>query len=123
MARAYSCKRFPSAKVTVFRKETLETWSVTKKVSEMPFDQLDLKRAIAGDERAMQRLWSQHAPHIDAVVRRLCGDPELAAEHFFGMLAGHRQYRALLGVAEPGRPSDGTRAAETVRAFLRAYRV
>ena len=50
-------------------------------------------------------------------------DPELAAEHFFGMLAGHRQYRALLGVAEPGRPSDGTRAAETVRAFLRAYRV
>ncbi|PYO80076.1 MAG: RNA polymerase subunit sigma-24 [Gemmatimonadetes bacterium] len=46
----------------------------------MPFDQLDLKRAIAGDERAMQRLWSQHAPHIDAVVRRLCGDPELAAD-------------------------------------------
>ena len=28
----------------------------------------------------MQRLWSQHAPHIDAVVRRLCGDPELAAD-------------------------------------------
>src|SRR3954467_9580264 len=46
----------------------------------MPFDQLDLKRAISGDERAMQRLWSQHAPHIDAVVRRLCGDPELAAD-------------------------------------------
>src|SRR3954470_6410363 len=46
----------------------------------MTFDQLDLKRAIAGDERAMQRLWSQHAPHIDAVVRRLCGDPELAAD-------------------------------------------
>src|SRR4026209_909672 len=48
-------------------------------MSEMPIDQLDLKRAIAGDERAMQRLWSQHASHIDAVVRRLCGDPELAA--------------------------------------------
>src|SRR6476661_9692758 len=46
----------------------------------MPIDQLDLKRAIAGDERAMQRLWSQHSPHIDAVVRRLCGDPELAAD-------------------------------------------
>ena len=60
--------------------ETLDTWGVTKKMSEMPFDQLDLKRAIAGDERAMQRLWSQHAPHIDAVVRRLCGDPELAAD-------------------------------------------
>ncbi|PYO09257.1 MAG: RNA polymerase subunit sigma-24 [Gemmatimonadetes bacterium] len=53
---------------------------MTKKVSEMPIDQLDLKRAIAGDERAMQRLWSQHAPHIDAVVRRLCGDIELAAD-------------------------------------------
>src|SRR5437763_14128188 len=46
----------------------------------MPFDQLDLKRAIAGDERALQRLWSQHAPHIGAVVRRLCGDPDLAAD-------------------------------------------
>jgi len=50
-------------------------------------------------------------------------DPGLAAEHFFGMLAGHRQYRALLGVAEPAHPSDDTRAAETVRAFLRAYRL
>jgi RNA polymerase sigma-70 factor, ECF subfamily len=49
-------------------------------MSEMPIDQLDLKRAIDGDERAMQRLWSQHASHIDAVVRRLCGDPELAAD-------------------------------------------
>jgi RNA polymerase sigma-70 factor (ECF subfamily) len=28
----------------------------------------------------LQRLWSQHAPHIDAVVRRLCGDAELAAD-------------------------------------------
>src|SRR5947207_6813097 len=46
----------------------------------MPFDQLDLKRAIAGDERSMQGLWSQHARHIDAVVRRLCGDPEMAAD-------------------------------------------
>src|ERR1700692_4294305 len=46
----------------------------------MPFDQLDLKRAIDGDERAMQRLWSQHSPHIDAVVRRLCDDAELAAD-------------------------------------------
>ena len=63
-----------------FSEETLDTCGVTKKMSEMPFDQLDLKRAIAGDERAMQRLWSQHAPHIDAVVRRLCGDPELAAD-------------------------------------------
>ena len=53
---------------------------VTKNMSEMPIDQLDLKRAMAGDERAMQRLWSQHSSHIDAVVRRLCDDPELAAD-------------------------------------------
>lgn len=64
----------------VFFEETSATRGVTNQMSEMPFDQLDLKRAIAGDERAMQRLWSQHAPHIDAVVRRLCGDPELAAD-------------------------------------------
>jgi len=60
--------------------ETSVAFVVTKKESEMPIDQLDLKRAIAGDERALQRLWSQHAPHIDAVVRRLCGDAELAAD-------------------------------------------
>ena len=63
-----------------FFEATSTNFGVTKQESEMPFDQLDLKRAIAGDERAMQRLWSQHAPHIDAVVRRLCGDPELAAD-------------------------------------------
>jgi RNA polymerase sigma-70 factor (ECF subfamily) len=63
-----------------FFEETSALNDVTNQTSEMPFDQLDLKRAIAGDERAMQRLWSQHAPHIDAVVRRLCGDPELAAD-------------------------------------------
>jgi len=46
----------------------------------MTMDQLELKRAIAGDEGALRRIWSQHAPHIDAVVRRLCGDPDLAAD-------------------------------------------
>ena len=63
-----------------FFEETSALVHVTNQTSEMPFDQLDLKRAILGDERAMRRLWSQHAPHIDAVVRRLCGDPELAAD-------------------------------------------
>jgi RNA polymerase sigma-70 factor, ECF subfamily len=53
---------------------------VTKITSEMHIDQGDIKRAIAGDERALRRLWSQHAPHIDAVVHRLCGDPDLAAD-------------------------------------------
>jgi RNA polymerase sigma-70 factor (ECF subfamily) len=39
-----------------------------------------IQRAIDGDERAMRQLWSQHAPHIDAVVRRLVGDPDQAAD-------------------------------------------
>ncbi|MBC7897701.1 MAG: sigma-70 family RNA polymerase sigma factor [Cytophagaceae bacterium] len=43
-------------------------------------DQELIQRAIDGDERAMRRLWSQHAPHIDAVVRRLVGDPDQAAD-------------------------------------------
>lgn len=43
-------------------------------------DQLELKRAISGDEAALRRIWTQHSPHIDAVVRRLCGDPDLAAD-------------------------------------------
>src|ERR1700720_4483797 len=67
-------------KSAVFFEETQHQPIVTNRMSEMPIDQLDLKRAMAGDERAMQRLWSQHAPHIDAVVRRLCDDAELAAD-------------------------------------------
>ncbi|HLA14565.1 MAG TPA: RNA polymerase sigma factor [Gemmatimonadaceae bacterium] len=70
---------------------------MTKIASEMLIDQLDLKRAIAGDERALRRLWTQHAPHIDAVVRRLCGDAELAADisqevwmQIFRALPGYR---------------------------------
>src|ERR687885_1361378 len=47
----------------------------------METDQLLIRRAIDGDERAMRLLWSQHAPHIDAVVRRLAGgDAELSAD-------------------------------------------
>src|SRR5215216_4359382 len=47
----------------------------------MESDQLTIRRAIDGDERALRQLWAQHAPHIDAVVRRLVGgDPDLAAD-------------------------------------------
>jgi RNA polymerase sigma-70 factor (ECF subfamily) len=63
----------------------------------METDQLLIRRAIEGDERAMRLLWSQHAPHIDAVVRRLVGDPELAADiaqevwmQIFRALPGYR---------------------------------
>jgi RNA polymerase sigma-70 factor (ECF subfamily) len=46
----------------------------------MATDFLTIQRAIEGDQRALRALWSQHAPHIDAVVRRLAGDPDLAED-------------------------------------------
>jgi RNA polymerase sigma-70 factor, ECF subfamily len=46
----------------------------------MSTDQLLLQRARNGDESALRSLWVQHSPHIDAVIRRLCGDAELAAD-------------------------------------------
>jgi RNA polymerase sigma-70 factor (ECF subfamily) len=40
-----------------------------------------IQRAIQGDEAAMRALWSRHAPHVDAVVRRLVGnDLDLASD-------------------------------------------
>jgi RNA polymerase sigma-70 factor (ECF subfamily) len=40
-----------------------------------------IQLAIQGDESAMRSLWTRHAPHIDAVVRRLVGgDIDLAAD-------------------------------------------
>jgi RNA polymerase sigma-70 factor (ECF subfamily) len=47
---------------------------------ELQTDSLVIERAIRGDERALRQLWTRHAPHIDAVVRRLAGDPEVAAD-------------------------------------------
>jgi RNA polymerase sigma-70 factor (ECF subfamily) len=46
----------------------------------MGTDQHLIQRAIDGDQRAMRALWSQHAPHIDAIVRRLVGDADQAAD-------------------------------------------
>jgi RNA polymerase sigma-70 factor (ECF subfamily) len=46
----------------------------------MESDQLLIRRAIDGDERALRQLWLQYAPRIDAVVKRLAGDPDLAAD-------------------------------------------
>lgn len=60
-------------------------------------DQIIVRRAIDGDERALRQLWMQHAPHIDAVVLRLCGDRDLAADlaqevwiQIFRALPGYR---------------------------------
>jgi RNA polymerase sigma-70 factor (ECF subfamily) len=61
--------------------ETIRDARVTKTMSRMTgTDQQTIQRAIDGDERAMRALWSLHAPHIDAVVRRLVGDAEVAAD-------------------------------------------
>ena len=46
----------------------------------METDAAIVRRAIEGDERAMRLLWNQHAPHVDAIVRRLAGDPDLAED-------------------------------------------
>ena len=53
---------------------------VTNQVEPMGTDQVLIQRAIEGDERSLHTLWSQHSPHIDAVIRRLVGDPDLAAD-------------------------------------------
>ena len=62
-------------------RETLPIFRVTKFTDPMsPTDQITIRRAINGDEAALRSIWTQHAPRIDAVVRRLVGDPDLAAD-------------------------------------------
>lgn len=51
--------------------------SVTPAMASDPFT---IRRAINGDESALRSLWVEHAPRIDAVVRRLVGDPDQAAD-------------------------------------------
>src|SRR5919112_6572479 len=59
---------------------------------------LTIRLAADGDPRAQRLLWEQHAPHVDAVVRRLVGhDVELAADvaqevwiQIFRALPGYR---------------------------------
>lgn len=70
---------------------------MTNRLNGMETDQLLIRRAIDGDERALRLLWSQYAPHIDAVVRRLAGDPDVAADiaqdvwmQIFRALPGYR---------------------------------
>jgi RNA polymerase sigma-70 factor (ECF subfamily) len=46
----------------------------------MATDPLTIRRAINGDEAALRARWVAHAPRIDAVVRRLVGDPDQAAD-------------------------------------------
>jgi RNA polymerase sigma-70 factor, ECF subfamily len=53
---------------------------VTDALDPMHEESLLVHRAVQGDERAMRLLWARHAPHVDAVVRRLAGDADTAAD-------------------------------------------
>ena len=60
-------------------------------------EHLVIRRAIDGDEGALRTLWTRHAPHIDAIVLRLVGDPDTAADvaqevwiQIFRALPGYR---------------------------------
>ena len=64
---------------STLNRATVQPPGVTN-LTDMDLDQVDVRRAIDGDERAMRTLWSRHSPHIDAVVRRLVGDPDTAAD-------------------------------------------
>jgi RNA polymerase sigma-70 factor (ECF subfamily) len=59
---------------------TLRGAAVTHLPEPMETDAAIVRRAIDGDERAMRMLWNQHSPHVDAIVRRLAGDPDLAQD-------------------------------------------
>src|SRR5438874_9948251 len=71
---------------------------VTKLVTSMDNEQLMIQRAIQGDEAAMRSLWTRHAPHIDAVVRRLVGEDldsaaDIAQEVWIQIFRALPQYR------------------------------
>jgi RNA polymerase sigma-70 factor (ECF subfamily) len=72
--------------ITVYRRvaavpsATFRATLVTKFTDSMESELLVIRRAIGGDEGALRTLWTRHAPHIDAVVRRLVGDADQAAD-------------------------------------------
>ncbi|MHB1225335.1 MAG: RNA polymerase sigma factor [Gemmatimonadaceae bacterium] len=43
-------------------------------------DTQTIRLACAGDDRAMRTLWTQYAPVVDAVVRRMVADPDQAED-------------------------------------------
>ena len=46
----------------------------------MSVDENTIRLACTGDERAMRTLWTQYAPVVDAVVRRMVGDWDQAQD-------------------------------------------
>ncbi|GAC1517310.1 MAG: sigma-70 family RNA polymerase sigma factor [Gemmatimonadaceae bacterium] len=83
-----------------------------------------IRRAVDGDERAARALWVRHAPHVDAVVRRLAGDPDLAADvaqevwiQIFRALPGYR------GDSQFGTWAHRIAVNRTLNALRRARRL
>ena len=82
----------------------------------------DLGRAVyeAGPARVVEEL----AAYFRDETRRgrlSVPDPKTAAEQFLGMLMGHHQLRALLGVAGPDPSALDARVDDAVETFLRAF--
>jgi TetR/AcrR family transcriptional repressor of mexJK operon len=85
------------------------------------FPELGRSLYATGPGRAVKELAAYFRTEVER-GRLNMTDPEIAAEQFFGMLNGHNQLRALMGVAT--RPSSSKRraVAESVAdTFLRAF--
>jgi TetR/AcrR family transcriptional repressor of mexJK operon len=71
---------------------------------------------------AMRLRLAQYIARETERGRLYAADPEMAAEHFLGMLSGHRYLRRLLGLEEHPTPESlDRRIKAAVEAFLRAY--
>jgi TetR/AcrR family transcriptional repressor of mexJK operon len=82
----------------------------------------ELGRAIYNSGPA--RVVAELAEFLDSQTRagRLqTPHPKVAAEQFLGMLIGHNQLRALLGVADVRRATAARRVGSVVEAFMRAF--
>ena len=92
-------------------------------VAEAPrFPELGAIAYRAGGERPLDVL-ADYLREQAAAGTLAVSDPRLAAEQFFGMLVGHIQIRALLGVeARPSPARLSAAASEAVRTFLARYR-
>lgn len=86
---------------------------------------ITIRQAAAGDPRAQRLLWERHAPHVDAVVRRLVGqDLDLAADvaqevwvQIFRALPGYR------GEAQFGTWAHRIAVNRTLNALRRTRRL
>ena len=86
---------------------------------------ITIRQAAGGDPRAQRLLWEQHAPHVDAVVRRLVGqDLDLAADiaqevwvQIFRALPGYR------GEAQFGTWAHRIAVNRTLNALRRTRRL